>query len=84
MESERRAALSGEALVAGRPLFGRLLLDGQLTAVEAALGAYAVIQHGCTAVRAGNNRRNNGLVVSSSLITSRRRDFVFRMCHFTV
>lgn len=59
-----------------------LLLDSQLTTVEAALGAYTVVEYCAAAVRAGYNRRNNGLVVSSSLISTSRRDFVFRMCHF--
>ena len=58
------------------------VLPGELSAIEAALGAYTVIEHRCAAVRAGNHRRNGSLVVGSALIASRRRDFVFRMCHF--
>ena len=64
------------------PLFGRFFLDSQFTAIEAAFGAYTVIERRCAAVGAGHDRRNDSLVMGSSLIPSGRRDFVFRMCHF--
>lgn len=80
----KKEAFPGDALFGAPSLFGGLLLDGELAAVETALGAYAVVQHGCTAVRTGHHRRNDSLVMSSALVASRRRDFVFRMCHFTV
>ena len=62
-------------------LFGRLLFDRQFAAIEAALGAYAVIERRRAAIRTGYDRRNDCLVMGSSLIPSGRRDFVFRMCH---
>ena len=62
-------------------LFGRLLFDRQFAAIEAALGAYAVIERRRAAIRTGYDRRNDRLVMGSSLIPSGRRDFVFRMCH---
>ena len=62
-------------------LFGRLLFDRQFAAIEAALGAYAVIERRRAAIRTSYDRRNDCLVMGSSLIPSGRRDFVFRMCH---
>ena len=61
-----------------------LLLNSQLTTVEATLGANTVVEDCAAAVRAGYNRRNDSLVVRSSLVSAGRRDFVFRMCHFTM
>ena len=75
----------GAAVRAARPvdpmLFGSLLLDGQLAAIESAFGAYAVVEYRCSAVRTGYDGRHDGLVMGSSFIASGGRDFVFRMCH---
>ena len=65
-------------------LLGHLLLDSELTTVETALGAYTVVEYSCATVRASYNGRNLRLVVSSSFVSSGRRDFVFRMCHISI
>lgn len=53
-------------------------------AVETTFRAYTMEQNRCTAVRAGCQGRSYGFVVRSSLVTTSRRDFVFRMCHFSL
>ena len=58
-----------------------LLLDSQLTTVEATLRANSVVKYCCTAVRASHYCRSYCLVVGSSFVASSRRDFVFWMCH---
>lgn len=65
-------------------LFSNLLLDSELTTVETALGAYTVVKYRSATVRASYNGRNLRLVVSSSFVSSGRRDFVFRMCHISI
>lgn len=55
-----------------------------LPAIEPALRAYAMEQDGSPAVGAGSQRRSDGFVVRSSLVTTGRRDLVFRMCHFSL
>ena len=67
------------ALVA--QLLDYLLLDSQLTTVEATLRANTVVEYSCTAVRASHYCWSYCLVVGSSFVASCRRDFVFWMCH---
>ena len=51
-------------------LFRRFLLDSQLAAIEAAFGAYPVVEYRCAAVRAGYDRGNDCFVVSSTLVAA--------------
>ncbi len=59
----------------------RFLFDGEFPAIESAFGTDPVIEHGRAAVGACSHGRYRSLVVGSSLVAPRGRDFVFRMCH---
>ena len=76
-----------EAVTAGLSRRVRLLsaLDDDLTApVVAALRADAVIHNRGAAVGAGCKGRYRSEIVGTPLVSSLLREFVFRMCHFSI
>lgn len=70
-------------LTADSLLHCSFFLDGELTAVVAAVAAYSVKYMPFSAVGADGQRGSNCYVVSATLGSSRLRLSSFRMCHFT-